>query len=77
MADTDASLRDELKDLEEQIAELQRSAREIRQRIGGGWDAPTDQAELASELTQAEELESFVRALEERRERLLDKLRQR
>ena len=79
MADSksDASLPDELKDLEEQIAELRRSAQEIRQRIGAAWDAPTDQAEIASELTQAEELEAFVRALEDRREQVLEKRRQR
>jgi biopolymer transport protein ExbB/TolQ len=77
MADTqsDASLRDELKDLEEQIAELRRSAQEIRTRIGGGWDAPTDEVEIASALTHAEEQEAFIRALEERRDRLLERLR--
>jgi hypothetical protein len=74
-AQSDASLRDELKDLEEQIAELRRSAQEIRTRIGAGWDAPTDEVEIASALTQAEEQEAFIRALEERRDRLLERLR--
>jgi hypothetical protein len=71
MTDTES----ELRDLEEQIAEMRRSAEEIRRRIGNEWDAPTDQAEIASELQQAEELEALVRAREERRERLAEKLR--
>jgi predicted nucleic acid-binding Zn-ribbon protein len=71
---SESALRDELKDLEEQITELRRQAQEVRHRVGQQWDAPTDQAEIASELQVAEEAEAFMRALEQRRDGLLAKL---
>jgi hypothetical protein len=71
---TDDELRNQLRDLEEQMAELRRSAAEIRQRVGQGWDAPQDQADVATALTEAEEQEAFLRVLEDRRQRLLERL---
>jgi small-conductance mechanosensitive channel len=73
MSDEDA-LRQELRDLDEQIAELRRSVEDIRRRIGQEWDAPADEVDVATALTGAEEQEAFLRALEERRERLRERL---
>jgi hypothetical protein len=66
--------RDELTDLEQQIAELRRQSAEARRRVGQQWDAPTDSAEIATELQGAEEAEAFLRALEARRDAVLEKL---
>jgi hypothetical protein len=74
MTEDESALRDELKDLEQQIAELRRQAGEARRRVGQGWDTPTDQAEIATELQGAEEAEAFMRALEARRDGMLEKL---
>jgi ATPase subunit of ABC transporter with duplicated ATPase domains len=71
---SESAPRDELKDLEEQIAELRSQAQEARRRVGQGWDSPTDQAEIATELQGAEEAEAFMRALEARRDGVLEKL---
>jgi outer membrane protein TolC len=71
---TESGLRDELKDLEQQIAELRRQAEDARRRVGQGWDTPTDSAEIATELQNAEEAEAFMRALEARRDAVLSKL---
>jgi hypothetical protein len=71
---SDDELRAELQDLDEQIAELRRTVTDARRRIGQEWDAPADEVDVASALTAVEEQEAFLRALEERRERLLEKL---
>jgi hypothetical protein len=71
---SEPGLRDELRDLEEQIAELRRQAEYARRRVGQQWDSPTDQAEIATELQTAEEAEAFMRALEARRDGILVKL---
>jgi prefoldin subunit 5 len=72
--DSPDALRAEIEDLDRQIAELKQQAAEARRRIGQQWDAPTDQAEIATGLQLAEEAEAFIRALEDRRERLAERL---
>jgi F0F1-type ATP synthase membrane subunit b/b' len=70
---SDDELDAELRDLDEQIAELRRTAAEIRARVGRQWDAPGDEVDVVAAITAAEEQEAFLRALEDRRERLLAK----
>jgi hypothetical protein len=60
--------------VEEELAELRRTAAELRGRIGEHADAPTDPAEIATLITLAEEQGSLIGVLEERREHLLRRL---
>jgi hypothetical protein len=69
--------RDELRRVEEELAEIRRTAAELRGRIGEHADEPTDPAERATLITLAEEQESLIGVLEERREHLLRRLGQR
>jgi hypothetical protein len=78
--DTDGSTddpREELRLVEEELAELRRTAAELRGRIGEHADQPTDPAEIATLITLAEEQEGLIGVLEERREHLLRRLGQR
>ncbi|GAA1269012.1 hypothetical protein Psi02_18850 [Planotetraspora silvatica] len=70
----DAEIREQLKELEAELARLRASAADIRREIGERWDAPTDAAEIAMVITNAEQQESLIETLEARRERLLQKL---
>ena len=71
---TDSEMRDELRLVEEELAELRQTATDLRRRIGDRSDAPTDAADMAAAITAAEEQEAFLRALEARREVLLRRL---
>jgi hypothetical protein len=77
MAPTDQSpespdqLRIELERVEHEIAELQREAREIRERLA---DDPGDGPDRAESLTLAEEQEAIAAVLEERRDELQRRL---
>jgi len=71
---TDSEMRDELRLVEEELAELRQTATDLRRRIGDRSDAPTDAADMAAAITAAEEQEAFLRALEARREALLRRL---
>jgi predicted nucleic acid-binding Zn-ribbon protein len=73
MSDEDA-LRQELEDLDDEIAELRRTVADARQRIGQEWDAPADEVDVATALSRVEEQEAFLRVLEDRRERLRARL---
>jgi F0F1-type ATP synthase membrane subunit b/b' len=74
-ADTaDTALREELRLVEEELAELRRTAAEIRRRIGDRADAPTDPAEVGATIELAEEQEALTAVLEDRREKLLERL---
>jgi hypothetical protein len=68
------TLREKLRELEEDLVRLRQSAREQRERIGDRSDAPTDAAEMASLITMAEEQEALVETLEARKETLLRRL---
>jgi chromosome segregation ATPase len=71
---TTAALREELQAVEQELAQLRESAAGLRRRIGERWDEPTDPAERATLITQAEEQEAFIEELENRREDLLRRL---
>jgi hypothetical protein len=67
----------ELDALEEDIAELQARASELRRRIGERADYPTDPAEVSLLLTEAEEQEAILATLKARRDALKERLAQR
>jgi F0F1-type ATP synthase membrane subunit b/b' len=69
-----AALRQELRDVEQELAQLRESAADLRRRIGERWDEPTDSAERATLITTAEEQETFIEVLENRREDLIRRL---
>ncbi|MFC6081174.1 hypothetical protein [Sphaerisporangium aureirubrum] len=68
------SLREKLREVEEDLTRLRQSAKEIRERIGDRSDAPTDAAEMSTMITMAEQQEVLVETLEARRESLLRRL---
>jgi hypothetical protein len=72
--DTAAALREELRVVDEELARLRETAADLRRRIGERWDDPTDAAERATLITEAEEQEAFIEVLERRREDLLRRL---
>jgi 4-aminobutyrate aminotransferase-like enzyme len=65
-------LRQELRVLDTQIAEL----RGVGRQVGAESDAVRDSEEIAADLTNAEEQEAVLGILERRREAFLDQLRQ-
>ena len=65
-------LREELRELDTQIAEL----RGVGRQVGAESDAVRDSEEIAADLTNAEEQEAVLGILERRREATLDQLRQ-
>ncbi|SFL31904.1 hypothetical protein [Geodermatophilus ruber] len=71
------ALREELRVVEEELAQLREAAADLRRRIGERWHEPTDAEERASMITAAEEQEAFIAVLEQRREDLLRKLGER
>ncbi|MCW2703419.1 MAG: hypothetical protein JWQ37_1414 [Blastococcus sp.] len=71
---TTAALRDELRVVEEELTQLRQTATELRRRVGERADRPTDSAEIATLITEAEEQEAFIEVLERRREDLLRRL---
>jgi hypothetical protein len=76
MAGDDArdAVRAELRSVEEQLAELRRTAAQIRREIGEREDGAVDPEDLAATLTSVQEQEALVGALETRRESLLRRL---
>ena len=71
------SLRDELRLVEQELADLRRTAAEIRRQIGERSQSPTDVEEIAALITSAEEQEAFAKLLEARRDELKERLGQR
>jgi hypothetical protein len=63
--------RDELREVEDEIAGLQRSALELRQQVGGRTDGTVEPEETAATIASAEELEAIVDTLQSRREELV------
>jgi hypothetical protein len=74
--DTDSAttLREELRRVEEELAQLRETAAALRRRIAERADDPTDSAERTTLITAAEEQEAFIEVLESRREQLLERL---
>jgi predicted nucleic acid-binding Zn-ribbon protein len=71
----EAEIRDELKELDNDLARLRETARSLREQIGGQADGATDQEEHAELIESAEEQEFMADQLETRREELLAELR--
>jgi hypothetical protein len=74
VADGSDAHRAQLDRLQEEIAELQTRAVELRRRIGERADHPTDPAEVALLLTEAEEQEAILATLKTRRDELKERL---
>jgi hypothetical protein len=72
--DSKAALQEKLRQVEADLAELRRTAAELRQRIGERWDDPIDAADRATMITAAEEQEALAESLEARRSKLLHRL---
>jgi F0F1-type ATP synthase membrane subunit b/b' len=68
------ALLEELRHVEADLAELRRSAEDLRRQIGERWSEPTDDAERAIMITMAEEQEAFAAELEARRDELRRRL---
>jgi chromosome segregation ATPase len=64
---------DDLKDLENQIAELETTIRQMHKRIGDRDDSPSDPEELATHLTEIEEQEAVLGTLRERADALRER----
>jgi hypothetical protein len=65
-----AVIRDELRLVEEDLAQLRRTAASLRERVGERADEPTDPAERATLIENAEEQEALIEGLEARRSKL-------
>lgn len=66
--------REELRQVDEELAELRETAVELRAQVGDRSNGATDPAETAAVITSAEEQEALIGALSDRRERLRRKL---
>ncbi|RCG31109.1 hypothetical protein DQ384_10115 [Sphaerisporangium album] len=73
--DEDA-IREELRLVDEDLARLRETARELRERIGDRADAPTDMNEMGTLINMADQQDAFIATLEARREDLLSRLRE-
>jgi hypothetical protein len=66
--------REELREVDEELAELRETAAALRAQVGDRSAGATDPAETAVVITSAEEQEALIGALSARRERLVRKL---
>jgi hypothetical protein len=71
---TTAALTEELRLVEEDLAQLRKTAVGLRRRIGDRAEEPTDTAERSALIEAAEEQEALIDQLEARREQLLRRL---
>jgi hypothetical protein len=74
MGSDDVALREELESLERTIAETRQMAAAVRAEVGSRSDGPGDPEDVTALLTEAEEQEAFAAVLEERRDRLRQRL---
>jgi hypothetical protein len=68
--DDRSALRQELREVEADVAELRDTAEKLRAQIGDRSYEPTDASERAALITAAEEQEALVETLETRRDKL-------
>jgi hypothetical protein len=68
--DESSALRQELREVEADVAELRDTAVSLRAQIGDRSSEPTDASERAALITAAEEQEALVETLEARRDKL-------
>jgi hypothetical protein len=66
----DEEIREELRLVEEDLAEVRKTTANLRQRIGERADEPTDAAERSALIESADEQEALVYQLQARREQL-------
>jgi len=66
----EADIREELRLVEEDLAQVRETAVGLRRRIGERADEPTDEAERAALIESADEQEALVFRLEARRDQL-------
>ncbi|GII65250.1 hypothetical protein Skr01_53350 [Sphaerisporangium krabiense] len=74
--ETPEALREELRVVDEDLAGLRQTVRELRERIGDRADGPTDMTEIGALINMADEQDGFIATLEARRENLLGRLRE-
>jgi type II secretory pathway component PulM len=67
-------LREELARTEQQAAELQEQARELREAVGDTSRDVVDQADVAQQIQQAEQTEEILASVQQRRDRLRERL---
>lgn len=67
----EAEIREELRLVEEDLAQVRETAVSLRRRIGERADEPTDAAERSALIESADEQEALVFRLEARREQLV------
>jgi hypothetical protein len=67
----EAEIREELRLVEEDLAQVRETATSLRRRIGERADEPTDAAERSAMIESADEQEALVFRLEARREQLV------
>lgn len=70
------SLRDELRIIEQDLADLTKELDELRQEIGDRSDDPGDRVDHTTQITQLEMTEALIAELEARRHELLQRLDQ-
>ncbi|GII53762.1 hypothetical protein Pth03_21510 [Planotetraspora thailandica] len=70
----ESEIRRQLEEVDTELARLRADVAAMRREIGERWDAPTDAAELATVLTNAEQQESVIETLEARRQHLQQQL---
>ena len=69
-------LRQQLRELDAQIAQLKGVSDDVKGRLGAEGQGVQDSEEIATELTNVEEQEAVIGILEQRREAVLEQLKQ-
>jgi hypothetical protein len=70
----DAALREELRLVEDELAQVRQTAIDLRAEIGGRLDGAVDQEDMAATITSAEEQEALATSLQARRDRIKARL---
>jgi hypothetical protein len=73
---TPEPLRQELRDLDAQIAQLKGQSADVKGQVGAYSEGVQDSEEIAAGLTNVEEQEAVIGILERRREAIVEKLKQ-
>jgi hypothetical protein len=68
------NLPEELRSLDEEIAETRASAQELRQQVGDKSDGNLEPEETAATISRAEELEAILDSLQNRRDELAGRI---
>lgn len=71
---TDDEVRAELAQVEQELAGVRKTAAELRQQVGDDNSGPTDPEDRAAVISEADEQDNLAAALEDRRDRLRQRL---